>query len=120
MFGREPRIWRDDLQGIERLRLLVNCFTRMRYCHADGTLNFSEKGPPGSQPTHLMPWFQVPGRRSANLNIVFGHWAALGYYRCQGIYALDTGCAWGNQLTAVRLTGDEAVYFVACEEMQRG
>lgn len=120
MFGSEPRIWRDDLQGIERLRFIVNCFTRMRYCQEDGTLNFSEKGPPGSQPPNLMPWFQVPGRRNANLRIVFGHWAALGYYRCQGIYALDSGCAWGNQLTAVRLTGDEAVYCVECEEMRHG
>jgi bis(5'-nucleosyl)-tetraphosphatase (symmetrical) len=119
MFGSEPRLWRDDLQGFKRLRFIVNCFTRMRYCHADGTLNFSEKGPPGSQPADLIPWFQVPGRRNDNLKIVFGHWAALGYYRCRGICALDSGCAWGNQLTAVCLTDGEAVYRVECGEMRR-
>lgn len=119
MFGSEPRRWRDELQGVERWRFIVNCFTRLRYCHADGALNFSEKGPPGSQAAGLWPWFQVPGRRNAGLNIVFGHWASLGYYRAPGIYALDSGCVWGGRLTAIRLDAPEQVYWVGCEEQRR-
>ena len=103
MFGGEPRCWRDDLAGYDRLRFTVNALTRMRFCTADGVLSFSEKGPPGSQESSLLPWFAVPGRRNADLNLVFGHWAALGYYRAPGIYALDSGCVWGNRLTAIRL-----------------
>ncbi|MFO1424644.1 MAG: symmetrical bis(5'-nucleosyl)-tetraphosphatase [Candidatus Competibacteraceae bacterium] len=103
MFGGEPRRWRDDLAGYDRLRFIVNALTRMRFCTADGALSFSEKGPPGSQGPGLLPWFAVPGRRGADLNLVFGHWAALGYYRAPGIYALDSGCVWGNRLTAIRL-----------------
>jgi bis(5'-nucleosyl)-tetraphosphatase (symmetrical) len=103
MFGGEPRRWRDDLTGYDRLRFIVNALTRMRFCTADGTLSFAEKGPPGSQEPGLLPWFAVPRRRNADLHIVFGHWAALGYYRAPGIYALDSGCVWGNRLTAIRL-----------------
>ncbi|KAB2931258.1 MAG: symmetrical bis(5'-nucleosyl)-tetraphosphatase [Candidatus Contendobacter sp.] len=103
MFGGEPRRWRDDLAGYDRLRFIVNALTRMRFCAADGTLSLSEKGPPGGQEPSLLPWFAVPGRRNAGLNLVFGHWAALGYYRAPGIYALDSGCVWGNRLTAIRL-----------------
>ena len=103
MFGGEPRRWRDDLTGYDRLRFIVNALTRMRFCTADGALSFSGKGPPGSQEPGLLPWFAAPGRRNADLNLVFGHWAALGYYRAPGIYALDSGCVWGKRLTAIRL-----------------
>ncbi|MFO1351197.1 MAG: symmetrical bis(5'-nucleosyl)-tetraphosphatase [Gammaproteobacteria bacterium] len=114
MFGNEPQRWRDDLRGVERLRCIVNIFTRMRFCSADGTLSLTDKGAPGSQPPHLMPWFHAPGRRNAALNIVFGHWAALGFYREPGVYALDSGCVWGHRLSALRLDGPEQVYAVAC------
>jgi bis(5'-nucleosyl)-tetraphosphatase (symmetrical) len=116
MFGSEPKRWSDDLQGFERLRFITNCLTRMRYCTTDGTLSFAEKGPPGSQPAHLLPWFRVPGRKNSDLNIVFGHWAALGLHREAGIYALDSGCVWGMQLSALRLDGDERgrIHQVSC------
>ncbi|MFO1433208.1 MAG: symmetrical bis(5'-nucleosyl)-tetraphosphatase [Candidatus Competibacteraceae bacterium] len=119
MFGSEPRLWCDELQGIERWRFIVNCFTRLRYCHEDGALNFSEKGPPGSQAAGLWPWFQIPWRRHAGLNIVFGHWASLGYYRAPGIYSLDSGCVWGGRLTAIRLDAPEQAYWVDCEQPRR-
>lgn len=114
MFGSEPRLWRDDLSGVDRLRFIVNACTRLRFCHDDGSLNFDQKGPPGSQPPGLRPWFTVPGRRSADLKVVFGHWAALGYYRDKGVYALDSGCVWGGRLTALRLDGEEEAYCVEC------
>jgi diadenosine tetraphosphatase ApaH/serine/threonine PP2A family protein phosphatase len=97
MFGGEPRRWRDDLTGYDRLRFTVNALTRMRFCAVDGALSFSEKGSPGSQGSGLLPWFTVPDRRNADLNLVFGHWAALGYYRAPGVFALDSGCVWGNR-----------------------
>lgn len=114
MYGNEPRIWRDDLRGTERLRFITNCLARMRFCNDAGALSFKEKGPPGSQPANLKPWFQVPGRRNAELNIVFGHWAALGYHREPGIYGLESGCSWGNQLTALRLDGRHEVFSIDC------
>jgi bis(5'-nucleosyl)-tetraphosphatase (symmetrical) len=111
MFGSEPRCWRNDLSGDDRLRFIVNALTRIRFCKMDGTLAFAEKGPPGSQEKGLLPWFAVPGRRSADLKIIFGHWAALGYYRAPGIYALDSGCAWDNRLTAIRLDAPDVPAF---------
>lgn len=114
MFGSEPRRWDPASQGYDRLRYSVNCLTRLRYCDAEGALNFSEKGPPGSQPAGLWPWFEAPGRRNAGLQIVFGHWASLGYYRAPGLLALDSGCVWGERLTAVRLDPPGSVHTVAC------
>ena len=103
MFGQRPRAWRDGLSGIERLRFITNCCTRIRYCQLDGSLEFDHKGPLGSQPETLQPWFRLPQRRNHDLNIVFGHWAALGVMREPGLIALDSGCVWKQQLTAVQL-----------------
>jgi len=115
MFGQKPNRWDDSLRGIERLRCIANSLTRIRFCTADGKLDFDSKGPPGSQPANLLPWFQLPARRNADLNIVFGHWATLGYYRAPGIYALDSGCVWGKHLSALRLDdGAESLFQVQC------
>jgi bis(5'-nucleosyl)-tetraphosphatase (symmetrical) len=116
MYGDEPQHWHDDLQGMARLRFIVNAFTRMRYCHKDGTLNFKHKGPLGSQPAHLVPWFQVPSRPTDRVNIIFGHWAALGFFRDRGIHAIDSGCVWGARLTAIRVDALEKVQWVACND----
>jgi bis(5'-nucleosyl)-tetraphosphatase (symmetrical) len=79
MYGNEPAAWRDDLQGADRLRCIINAMTRLRFCTPDGVMDFKMKEsgspPPGSG---LLPWFDVPGRRSAGDTIVFGHWSALG------------------------------------------
>ncbi len=116
MYGDQPDRWSDDLRGIARLRCIVNYFTRMRFCRPDGSLDLKAKGPPGQQAPGLQPWFELPDRRNRDLRIVFGHWAALGYHRAPGIYALDSGCVWGGQLTALRLDGaDQSVFSVACE-----
>jgi bis(5'-nucleosyl)-tetraphosphatase (symmetrical) len=111
MLGSEPNRWRNDLTGYDRWRFIVNALTRMRFCTPDGALSLAENGPPGSQEPGLLPWFAVPGRRSADLKLVFGHWAALGYYRAPGIYALDSGCVWGHRLTAIRLDAPDAPSF---------
>jgi bis(5'-nucleosyl)-tetraphosphatase (symmetrical) len=111
MFGSEPRRWRHDLSGDDRLRFIANALTRIRFCTAEGALSLAENGPPGSQSKGLLPWFALPGRRSVDLKIIFGHWAALGYYRAPGIYALDSGCVWGNRLTAIRLDAPDVPAF---------
>lgn len=105
MYGNEPEQWSDNLSGRERLRFITNCFTRLRFCDAQGHLALEEKGPPGTAPAPYQPWFEVLGRRSADLNIVFGHWSTLGPRVDKGIYPLDTGCLWGKSLTALRLDG---------------
>lgn len=110
MYGNEPAKWSDELEGLPRWRFIVNAFTRMRYCHPDGRLEFHEKGPPGSQPQPLLPWFEIPDRRNSGEKIVFGHWSALGPAGTgnPAVAALDTGCLWGGSLTALRLDADPA------------
>jgi bis(5'-nucleosyl)-tetraphosphatase (symmetrical) len=103
MYGDEPDRWSPALAGTDRLRFTVNCLTRLRYCTADGTLLMKPKGPPEAAPAGAIPWFRVPGRRSAGERILFGHWSALGWHTEDGVVSLDTGCVWGGQLTALRL-----------------
>ncbi len=116
MWGSEPTAWRDDLTGWDRLRVIVNAMTRMRYVHADGAMELcalGAKAPPQSGPAGCVPWFESPGRASADHTIVCGHWSALGYRQENGIIALDSGCLWGGSLTAVRLE-DRRVFQVPC------
>lgn len=103
LYGDLPDLWSEDLKGVEQLRFIFNCFTRMRFCDAFGRLDFINNGEIGSQPAHLMPWFNVRNRKTANIKLIFGHWAALGFHEEQNCFAIDTGCVWGNELTALRL-----------------
>lgn len=121
MYGNQPDRWTPDLSGMRRLRFIVNCFTRLRYCTAEGVLDLASKGAPGTQAEGFMPWFEVPGRASANLHILFGHWSTLGEVKGQNVYPLDTGCVWGGRLTALRLDGDDSGgwYCVDCPGARR-
>jgi bis(5'-nucleosyl)-tetraphosphatase (symmetrical) len=103
MYGDKPNCWSDDLRGMDRLRFITNCLTRLRFCGDDGHLELKYKGRLDQAPSHLKPWFQVPGRKSRNMKIVCGHWSALGYYDDDGVLCFDTGCVWGSCLCAVRL-----------------
>jgi bis(5'-nucleosyl)-tetraphosphatase (symmetrical) len=104
MYGDEPSRWDDDLAGAERLRFIVNCFTRLRYVDADGRLALRVKGSPSkSQTQQLIPWFEVPGARWRGPRVVFGHWSTLGFLNTSTVVSLDTGCVWGGSLTALRL-----------------
>jgi bis(5'-nucleosyl)-tetraphosphatase (symmetrical) len=104
MYGNEPHQWDDKLQGVERLRCITNFFTRERFCFADGSMDLKFDGTLDAAPKNLMPWYKVPGRASTDLNILFGHWAALGGVTDSAkVFALDTGCVWGFDLTAMRL-----------------
>jgi len=104
MYGNEPSVWQYSLDGWDRLRFTINAFTRLRVCdERDGRLRLEHKGPPETAPTHAVPWFRVPWRKSADARLVFGHWSALGYVQERGILGLDTGCVWGGPLTAQRV-----------------
>jgi bis(5'-nucleosyl)-tetraphosphatase (symmetrical) len=114
MYGNQPSIWSDDLLGMDRLRFITNCLTRLRYCRADGHLELAFKGGIEDAPAHAIPWFRVPGRRSRDLRIVCGHWSTLGYHQGDGVLSIDTGCVWGQKLCAVRLDRQASPLFVPC------
>jgi len=117
MYGNQPDQWDDNLKGMARLRCITNYLTRMRFCHPDGRLDFTYDGALASKPVHVMPWYEVPQRVNTHAKIIFGHWAALGgLTSLDHVYALDTGCVWGNCLTALRLE-DEQRFSVQCEQM---
>lgn len=108
LFGNQPDAWRDDLDGIDRLRVIVNVLTRMRFIDAQGRLDFAAKEGMDSAPEGFLPWFQYP--RNDDVRLLFGHWAALegNTPRAQvPVEALDTGCVWGGRLTALNLTSGE-------------
>jgi bis(5'-nucleosyl)-tetraphosphatase (symmetrical) len=118
MWGSEPAAWRDDLTGWDRLRVVVNAMTRMRFVTADGAMELrapGAKGPLDRGPTGCLPWFVMQGRASAGNNIVCGHWSALGYHEQADLLAIDTGCLWGGSLTAVRLE-DRRVFRLPCPQ----
>ncbi len=111
MWGSEPASWSDDLEGWPRLRVIVNAMTRMRFCSPQGVMDFSAKGEVERAPAGYLPWFEVPGRRSAQSVLITGHWSALGLKVLPNLLALDSGCVWGGPLTAIRLE-DRAVFQV--------
>jgi bis(5'-nucleosyl)-tetraphosphatase (symmetrical) len=111
--GGKSDAWRDDLRGAKRRRVIVNAMTRLRFCTPDGRMNLRAKGGPADAPRGFMPWFAVPGRRTADVPVVCGHWAMLGLELLPTLLAVDTGCVWGGALTAVRLE-DRRVYQCTC------
>ncbi|MDR2220291.1 MAG: symmetrical bis(5'-nucleosyl)-tetraphosphatase [Methylobacillus sp.] len=113
MYGNQPDHWRDDLRDMERLRLITNALTRLRVCDAAGVMDFGFKGKPSNIPAGLMPWFDAPRRKSTDKTVIFGHWSALGLMLRDKVIALDTGCLWGGQLTALRLE-DRRLFQVPC------
>lgn len=106
MYGNEPAFWSDALRGADRLRVVVNAFTRLRFCTAQGVMDFESKESADGAPEGFMPWFDVPGRRTAGVPVAFGHWSTLGDARRDGVLPLDTGCVWGGCLTAARILGE--------------
>ncbi len=120
MYGNQPDSWRDDLQGATRLRLVVNVLTRIRFCSADGQLDFKTKEGASAAPPGFMPWFEVPGRLTVDHPIAFGHWSTLGLINRPTLLALDTGCVWGGALTAVRVDGGRReVHQATCAAAQQ-
>lgn len=120
MMGNRPERWSADLQGAERLRLLVNAFTRLRFVDAEGRMDFDLKEGAATAPPGLQPWFEHPARASRGTPIAFGHWSTLGLIQRPDLLALDTGCVWGGCLTAARIDGGrQELIQVHCEQAQR-
>lgn len=103
MYGDGPDRWNDKLRGGDRLRFIINCCTRLRFVHPDGFVNLRLKVNPADAPAPWLPWFRVPNRRTAGDRIVCGHWSALGFSVAANVWSIDTGCVWGDRLTALKL-----------------
>lgn len=113
MYSNQPEKWSETLTGWERLRCITNYFTRMRFCHVDGSLELKNKTNI-TEHIDVMPWFLVPQRVNTSVKIIFGHWAALGgVTHTENTFAIDTGCVWGYELTAMRLE-DQQRFCVSC------
>jgi len=113
VFHDAPAQWAPELEGMQRLAATARVLTRLRSCTPDGQMDMGFSGHPDqAQPGHV-PWFTIPGRRSTDATLIFGHWAALGLHISANVLALDSGCVWGRQLTAVRLE-DRRVFQVTC------
>lgn len=113
MYGNTPDHWDDSLSGYDRLRVITNSLTRMRICSPQGEMQFKFKGELADVPKGYVPWFDVPQRASSKATVVFGHWSALGLINRPNVIALDTGCLWGGNLTAIRLE-DRKLFQVKC------
>lgn len=103
MYGNTPNVWSDALTGMDRARAIVNALTRLRFCTAQGEMEFETKEGAGGAPPGYMPWFDVPGRQTAGTTVAFGHWSTLGWLGRSDVLSLDTGCVWGGALSALRL-----------------
>lgn len=118
MYGNQPDHWDDTLEGAPRLRVIVNALTRLRFCNARGMMEFESKEGAGSAPAGYMPWFDVPGRKTADVAVAFGHWSTLGWLNRPNVLSLDTGCVWGGCLSALRLDPLPALQGWRCELIQ--
>lgn len=120
MYGNEPAQWRNDLDGADRARMIVNTLTRIRFCTPQGRLEFKTKEGTSGAPAGHLPWFEVPARRTIGQPVAFGHWSTLGLIDRPDLLAIDTGCVWGGALTAVRVDGGRReLAQVRCAQQQR-
>ena len=103
MYSNEPAQWQEGLAGMDRLRVIVNALTRLRFCTAQGVMEFANKGEPATAPAGYLPWYAVPGRLTAQITVACGHWSTLDQLEGNHVLALDTGCVWGGALSALRL-----------------
>jgi bis(5'-nucleosyl)-tetraphosphatase (symmetrical) len=122
MYANEPAKWSDSLRGAARLRVIVNALTRLRYCTAGGVMEFDAKEGLDKAPKGFMPWFDVPGRQTADVVVAFGHWSTLDWLDRSDVLALDSGCVWGGRLSALKLGGDTLAHEliqVPCQGWQK-
>jgi len=113
LYGNAPNTWSEHLSGYKRYRVIVNALTRMRLCTKQGEMELGYSGSPEEAPHPYLPWYAVPNRQSASATIICGHWSALGLRIEPNFIALDTGCLWGNHLTAIRIE-DRKIFQVPC------
>lgn len=113
MYGNTPANWSKGLAKEDRNRFAINVFTRMRYCHADGTLDFDYNGSPAAAPKHLYPWYAVPDRKKLPTRVIFGHWSSHPSMSPLHVMPTDRGCVWGGSLSAYAIERGESVW-VGC------
>ncbi len=121
MYGNTPAAWSDELQGADRLRVVVNALTRMRFCTPDGQMDFESSASASDASAGLLPWYDAPGRRTADTPIAFGHWSTQGLVARHDLIGLDTGCVWGGCLSAMRFgaaLAERELIQVHCEQAQ--
>lgn len=102
MYGNLPNQWSESLSGMDRLRVIVNALTRLRFCTAQGEMEFDSKEGTDGAPSGYLPWFDVPNRKTESISVAFGHWSTLGWLNRRDVLSLDTGCVWGGSLSALR------------------
>jgi bis(5'-nucleosyl)-tetraphosphatase (symmetrical) len=108
MYGNTPAQWSESLTGSDRLRVIVNALTRLRFCTAEGAMEFETTEGAGACPVGYMPWFDVPDRQTADVTVAFGHWSTLGWLGRSDAISMDTGCVWGGCLSALRFNLQDA------------
>ncbi len=107
MYGNEPRAWNRQLSGYARLRVIVNALTRIRFCTPTGEMEFEAKGLRAvDAPAGYLPWFDAPGRQTADVIVAFGHWSTLGWLDRPDLLSLDSGCVWGGCLSALHIRSE--------------
>jgi bis(5'-nucleosyl)-tetraphosphatase (symmetrical) len=104
MYGNTPKKWSNSLKGYERLRVITNALTRIRFCTPAGTMEFDSKEGFEEGPRGYIPWFKAPKRKTQDTLIYFGHWSTLGLLQHENVIGLDTGCVWGGKLTAMEIS----------------
>jgi len=118
LYGDFPARWDDALTGNDRLRVIVNACTRLRYCSRDDTMDLAEKRGPAHAPAGFAPWFSHSERRSAGMMVFCGHWSTVDLMLAPGVAMLDSGCLWGGTLTALRLD-DQRVFQIPSQQNLR-
>lgn len=114
MYGNRPDIWDPKLKGYERLRVITNHLTRMRFIDKNGRLDLKAKQGIDSAPEGFDAWFNYS--RPDKVTVLFGHWAAIqGVTGKKRFIALDTGCVWGCRLRAYDVD-NKKIYEVAASE----
>lgn len=126
MYSDAPATWSDALAGTDRIRVIVNALTRLRFCTPAGAMEFEAKDSAATAPAGYLPWFDVPGRKTADTTVAFGHWSTLGWLGRTDVYAMDTGCVWGGALSALRIEAaghgkpwNTELLQVQCEQAQK-
>jgi bis(5'-nucleosyl)-tetraphosphatase (symmetrical) len=122
MYSNSPSAWSDTLTGMARLRVIVNALTRLRFCTAEGEMEFETKEGATGAPTGYLPWFDVQNRHTANVTVAFGHWSTLGWLGRPDAISMDTGCVWGGALSALQFNlqdDSQQLIQVKCQAAQQ-
>ncbi len=123
MYGNLPNTWQESWVGEDRLRVIVNALTRLRFCTPEGAMALDSSEAADSGPAGHVPWFEAPQRQTAHTTVAFGHWSRLGWLDRPHLIGMDTGCVWGGQLSACEIspgasTAKRRLVQVACAACQ--